>query len=961
MDSDFRGVSQATLESAFKTQHGITDETSTDTPPPSNDNGNRPDSGTIDAVGVPTGQQGVHDGGTSGTGAVEVRPGGADVERNDSTASKGDALPAVDGTVGGLEADGGFERPERGDVGFDMGVPSVTVNYDLTNSPTIKLTPGQRKALNTQAEAILAKPIDELTPVDRDILRQYTGTGGLNLKDSKDAGAGIFNQHFTSYDTIKAMYAALSNSGVKMQRALEPSAGSGNFIGLMPTLDWTAVDIDQTNTEIVQRLYPQADTHHQSYELFDGKNFDLIISNVPFASASSLRREHQLTVQPDFKAIHNFFFAHSVDKLNTGGVMAFMTSTGTMDGTTEARALRKKLMESMDVIGAYRLPTGTQKANAGTDVSIDVIFLQKRPAGVPTRQQMVNDSFIQVTEYEGHKINKYLLDTEGAIMGKLSVGKIATAMGKEGLVVTGTPDYSKMTIDPQDYGAVEQVEQTEGFLTKEALRAYATTRDLIISDETTPFYSALDNRIYDTPFTLQNSDYVGLLGRVATGINADKMQALLNIETTLSQDMVEAYRAQYKVAPIADKQLAKWAKSVNGVRDLKSLSALFDKDFKLSQIFTDEVRFRDSGKLVVTADSPLRDRAEAAEDADGIIADSGLTDAQIKSLLDDGTYARLSGHAIQNSHLYYAGNIYAKLDGLFKVDDKEQRAMQYAKLMAVRPPLIGLDKITIRGDESWVPKELKILLGVSTDKDGRVIVGNELFEDRAELELYTRYLNHEALAKFKDNATVEEKIEGLKAAQQILTNVVIPQIKTAGINAGLSDTIVDAYNRSRNFFTTPTFDGSSLKNLPKTFRGQPFTLMQHQLQGAERAIYNKKGVLAFAPGLGKTPTAIVVADQLLQKGVMKKPLFIVPANTVNQWIETARSLYPDRKVFEFPRNSKGDIKDWAALTAAEKETMAHDMANNRYDFTFISSNMAADFTAPIDELGILIDKLVSSI
>src|SRR5665811_159578 len=104
---------------------------------------------------------------------------------------------------------------------------------------------------------------------------------------------------------------------------------------------------------------------------------DRIISNVPFASFSSLAREYAGTIKPAFKAIHNFFFAQSVDKLKTGGVMAFMTSTGTMDGTGEAQKLRKSLMGQMDVIGAFRLPMGTQKANASTEVMIDVIYLQK--------------------------------------------------------------------------------------------------------------------------------------------------------------------------------------------------------------------------------------------------------------------------------------------------------------------------------------------------------------------------------------------------------------------------------------------------------------------------------------------------------------------------------------------------------------------------------------------------------
>ncbi len=897
---------------------------------------------------------------------IGIRAGQGQSDAVNSSESQGNEVSGNEGLVG-YTASGGDQQvigqsdSENGSVPKHLGAD----NYSLIDKPNIALTPAKRRDINILVAEILKKPVNDITEDDKEVLRQYTGNGGLDLKASEDKGAGIFNQHYTAYDTIKAMYGALVDAGIKMVNNLEPSVGSGNFVGMFPHANWTVIDIDKTNTEVVERLYPDAKVFNESYETFRGKNFDLIISNVPFASFSSLAREHAGTIKPAFKAIHNFFFAHSIDKLKTGGVMAFMTSTGTMDGTVEAQKLREHIVKQMDVIGAYRLPMGTQKANASTEVMIDVIFLQKRPEGVASKQPEKNQSFVDVANKEGYKINQYFVDYPESVLGDLSIGKNKTSMGKVGWIVTGDADYSRMKIEPQDYTATKKIEQGE-FTNQESAKEYADNHGLeFIDGETKPFFK--DGVIYDKPVSYSDVSGGGLFGRKATGVNADKLTALKNIDETHDAELVHQYEEKYSKSPHIDKSLALWAKANYAEQQLKSYLALFDKYFNLSEIFTKQVRFEDSGKIEIDEYSPLLDRAESLEDADGIFSTKTdlISSDDVQELLDNGDYAKLANGSLQNSRLYYAGNIYKKLDDADKVKPAAQRDKQIAKLERVKPALITIKNISITGKESWLPDSAIASIGRNIYQDGTVIIGHNAISDNHLLHLFNQYLNNDSLVSKGKDETPEEYADKLKSAQNILHNDILPLIKQKLLDDGLTDEIVVSYNKAKNFFSSPIFNGLSLKNIPTMFKGQIFKLLLHQQEGIERAIYNKKGVLAFAPGLGKTPAAIIVADQLLQKGVMKKPLFIVPANTIPQWEASARSLYPNAKIYEFPKFTsginKGKVKEWPNMTKSDKEKMVYDLTNNRYDFTFISTNLAQKFAVPMDKLSQYLDDLTESI
>jgi len=336
---------------------------------------------------------------------------------------------------------------------IDEKIKSENDNYNLTNAKPISLKRTARKNINKQVKDILAKvkddPTYKVTDAEKNILRQYTGLGGLD-----EAVTGRRWQHYTSYPVVKAMYNAIDQSGFTYKKALEPAVGTGNFVGMRPNANWVTVDLDKTNHQIMEILYPDANNYNMSFERLLIDDFDLIISNVPFQAD---RTKTPVSYRPEIKALHDYFFVESLDKVNDNGIVAFISSTGTMDKMDSS--VRKEIISKADVLGAYRLSSEAFEDNASTSVITDIVFLQKRPNGVESIHKDDNEAFVDSVPYSDNtefNINKYYKLHPEKILGEASVGKIQTAMGKEGLTVTGKPDLSKIVIHPHKYENAEK-------------------------------------------------------------------------------------------------------------------------------------------------------------------------------------------------------------------------------------------------------------------------------------------------------------------------------------------------------------------------------------------------------------------------------------------------------------------------------------------------------------------------
>lgn len=314
-------------------------------------------------------------------------------------------------------------------------------NFQITNDELGYGTPKEKFKRNVEAVNLLHQLELEhrlATPEEQEILSQYVGWGGLAdaFDDRRGAGAdshfvqlkeiltpdeyeqaraSTLTAHFTPPVVIKAMYKALSNMGFTQGNILEPSCGIGNFMGLMPESmsdsKMYGVEIDSITGRIAQQLYQKNSVAIQGYENSELPDsfFDLAIGNVPFGDFKLLDKKYN---KHNF-LIHDYFFAKTLDKVRPGGVIAFITSSGTMDKRTSK--VRRYIAQRADLIGAIRLPNNTFKKNAGTEVTADILFLQKRE-----RMTDIMPTWVEVGEFsEGQFVNKYFLDNPDMVMGEL--------------------------------------------------------------------------------------------------------------------------------------------------------------------------------------------------------------------------------------------------------------------------------------------------------------------------------------------------------------------------------------------------------------------------------------------------------------------------------------------------------------------------------------------------------------
>lgn len=277
------------------------------------------------------------------------------------------------------------------------------------------------------------------TPEEMEILSKYVGWGGLpqvfdgsNEKWAKEfielkelltsqeysaANASVLDAYYTPPVVIDSIYAATAKFGFDGGTVLEPSCGVGNFIGKMPEnmrkeSKVYGVELDSISGRIAQKLYPDADIQIKGFEKTDFQDecFDLAVGNVPFGDIGFFDKQYGT------KQLHDFFFAKTLDKVKEGGIVAFVTSTGTLDKANED--FRKQLAEKADLIGAIRLPSGTFSKNAGTDVASDIIFLQKRAVPPKTGPEWVH---LGTTE-NGLPVNQYFAEHPNMVLGKIVEG-----------------------------------------------------------------------------------------------------------------------------------------------------------------------------------------------------------------------------------------------------------------------------------------------------------------------------------------------------------------------------------------------------------------------------------------------------------------------------------------------------------------------------------------------------------
>jgi len=347
----------------------------------------------------------------------------------------------------------GSKSPTLDAVEPERSTLELAGNFHITDDDLGVGGPKQKFARNIEAIRTLFKLEEEhrgATAEEQQVLSQYVGWGGLadafdpnkenwsaeytQLKEllSKDeyaaARASTLNAHYTSPTVIRGIYDAVERMGFRSGNILEPSMGVGNFFGMLPDTMQDSrlygVELDSITGRIAKKLYPQADITVAGFETTDHRDFyDLAVGNVPFGQYKVNDKAYN---KLGF-SIHNYFFAKAIDQVRPGGVVAFITSRYTMD--SKDSTARKHMAERADLLGAIRLPNNAFRANAGTDVVSDIIFLQKRDRPIDHEPDWVQ---LGKTE-DGFAINQYFVDHPEMVLGELTTE--STQYGREDLTV----------------------------------------------------------------------------------------------------------------------------------------------------------------------------------------------------------------------------------------------------------------------------------------------------------------------------------------------------------------------------------------------------------------------------------------------------------------------------------------------------------------------------------------------
>jgi len=269
------------------------------------------------------------------------------------------------------------KQDRAGEAKFESGFSDV----ELKNYQPIKLTASQRRTANEQAIAVLQKEDRAITAADIDVLRQYTGAGGLGYTGGDASGKrGLLNEHYTSYQVAQLIWDKLQKMGATGGNILEPGAGVGNFAGFLPSREayrMVMVERSAISSRIARLLYPQQTVRHENFADSDLSMYNItgVVGNVPFGDLKIHTDRDPLA--PLSPRIHDYFILKSLDALKPGGFLAVITSTGTMD--KKDSAIRRAMVQRARFIGAYRLPSTAFKDNADTLVTTDILFFQKYP------------------------------------------------------------------------------------------------------------------------------------------------------------------------------------------------------------------------------------------------------------------------------------------------------------------------------------------------------------------------------------------------------------------------------------------------------------------------------------------------------------------------------------------------------------------------------------------------------
>ena len=841
------------------------------------------------------------------------------------------------------------------------------------------------------------------TAEEQQVLSQYVGWGGMASAFSPDnrryeqlrslltedeykaARASVLNAHYTSPTIIRAIYDAAAQFGFENGKILEPSMGVGNFFGMLPERmkdsQLTGVELDSISGRIARKLYPNADIKITGYEntKFADNSFDCAVGNVSFGDYSL----HDKRYDKEHLLIHDYFFVKSLDKVRPGGVVAFVTSKGTLDKANPAA--RRLMAERADLLGAIRLPNTAFKANAGASVTTDILFLQKRdtpPEQLPAWTETGKNA-------DGMELNNYFLQHPEMILGTMQ--EVTTQYGKDTACV---PDPNVELEDLLSAAVLhlghENVFQSNTLIEDDVFQSNTQeppapeTADVFQSntpmEELRPFsYAVQDGKLMfkEADGNLVPSEMnatavkraismIGIRDAVRNLIEAQRDGCDDEQFHALQADLTQNYDTFVKEFGNIHKRGNKLAfRKDAGYPLLLALEKLDDEQNVIGKTAIFSKRTISPHIVVTHADTP--------EDALGLsLAERGKIDfAYMSALLDGMPQEQITTALRQQIFLdpqtqewqpadeYLSGNVRAKLDiARLAAQSDPDFAVNVQMLERVQPEPLTAADINVKLGTTWIPPEdidhfirdvlhppfyaLNKIKTSYSDAAKLWYVSNKSVDKDPHSLAYTKYGTSRVNAyellelslNLRDVQVSDVKIidgkekripntkETIKArnAQDALRQAFKDWVFD---DPARRERLVGYYNEHFNTTRPREFDGSHL-TLPGI--NPSIQLYSHQKDAVARILYGGNALLAHCVGAGKTWTMAAAAMELRRLGLSHKPMFVVPNSLTEQWGTEFQQLYPGANIL---------VATEADFTKENRKAFCARIATGDYDAVII--------------------------
>ena len=852
-------------------------------------------------------------------------------------------------------------------------------DFHITDDALGRGTPGEKFAANVRAIRCLKRIEAEerlATPEEQEILSRYVGWGGLpqcfeethskyaELKSLLDedeyaaARASSLTAFYTPPVVIRGIYKALAQMGFQQGNILEPACGTGNFIGLLPA-DMAGskaygVEIDSISGRIAQQLYQNASISVNGFETVQMPDsfFDVAIGNVPFGDFKVVDRRYD----KHHWLIHDYFFGKTLDKVRPGGIVAFITSKGTMD--KENSAVRRYLAQRADLIGAIRLPDNTFKQNAGTEVTSDILFLQKRDHITDLEQDWVQLD----TDENGIRMNRYFVQHPEMVLGDMVMESTRFGMDSACKAREGA-DLSEQLAEAIQFlqAEIKPYEQEEPDEEEDrSIPADPTVRNFS--------YTIVDGQVYYR----ENSLIYPMEVSVTAENRIRGMIELRECVRRLIEYQTEGYpdediqAEQKKLNSLYDSFTAKY-----GLISSRGNKLAFSEDSSYCLLCSLEV-LDEQGNLKRKADmfSKRTIRPHVAVTSVDTASEALAVSISEKACVDMDYMAELSGKSPEELESELAGVIFRNIEGPESPDElrgnplslqafslvtadeylsgnvrrklrmakafletasdsqKEAARRQVEALEAVQPADLGAGEIGVRIGANWVPidiyqqfmvelltpgyyarNRIKILRSEVT---GQWAI-TEKNSDRGNVKVLTTYGTKRMSAYHILEQTLNQKdvrvfdyIEDENGNKKAVLNkkeTAIAQDRQELIKQKFSEWIwrdIDRrerlchiYNETFNSIRPREYDGRHIR-----FEGMnpEISLRPHQINAIAHILYGGNTLLAHEVGAGKTYEMVAATMEMKRLGLCTKSLIVVPNHITEQWAAEFLQLYPSANI-----------------------------------------------------------------